>query len=228
MIGLSPFARPGAGVRGSLPAVVVALALAITIGPVRAQDAVEMPPASETPPAGVALALEPIALVPVEGKPAARAPTPADTAAPETPDTSSALTPIVRDPFWPPGFDPNPPVVAAEAPPVETPTPSGPPPVRLPDPGPADWAAAARQIKPRVGHSIDPEGNEVYFALLNNRLLATGQTVSASTSLFACSWRVGRITASGVELIPAEARRLSDGKRFPPPKRETDLTSVQL
>jgi hypothetical protein len=220
MIGLSPFARSGAGVRGSLPAVVVALALAI--GPVRAQDAVEMPPAAETPAAGVALALAPVALVPVEGEPAAPAPTPADTNAAAAPDANPVLPLIVRDPFWPPGFDPNLPVVDAEAPPVETPTPSGPPPVSLPDPGPADWAAAARQIKPRVGRSVDPEGKEVYFALLNNRLLAIGQKVSASTSLFACSWRVGGITAAGVELIPAEARRLSDGKRFPPPKRETD------
>ncbi|MBM4163346.1 MAG: hypothetical protein FJ222_02745 [Lentisphaerae bacterium] len=220
MIGLSPSTRPGARVRGSMPVVVVALALAS--GPVRAQDAVETPPAAEMPAAGIALALEPVAPVPVEAEPAAPAPTPADTDAPDTPDTPSALTPIVRDPFWPPGFDPNPPVVDAAAPRVETPTPSGPPPVRLPDPGPADWAAAVGQIKPRVGRSVDPEGKEVYFALLNNRLLAIGQTVSASTSLFACSWRVGGITAAGVELIPAEARRLSDGKRFGPPKRETD------
>jgi hypothetical protein len=202
----------------------VLLALVIAIGPASAQNAPEMPSATGKT-TRIARAPEPVAVDPVDAEKAldvAEVPTPADAAGLAAAAAAAALTPIVRDPFWPPGFDPAPPVEDSGAPRVEIPVPSGPPPVRLPEPGPADWAAAARQLKPRVGHSVDPEGNEVFFALLNNRLLAIGKTVSASTSLFACSWRVGRITAAGVELIPVEARRLSDGKRFLPPKRETD------
>ena len=205
MIDPSPSARVDAGIRCSVPAVFVALAL--FVGPVHAQDAVKNPDTTAKM-AGPAGAIQSVAGVSADEK--------------KTPDAPAALTPIVRDPFWPPGFDPNPPVVTSTAPRIESvPTP-GKPPVRLPVPGPADWAAAARQIKLVVGRSVDPEGKEVYFALLNNRLLAIGQTVSASTSQFACSWRVGRITAAGVELIPAEARRLGDDKRFPPPPRDTE------
>ena len=140
--------------------------------------------------------------------------------------TPPPSTPIIRDPFWPPGYDPNP---APKAPPttnvvsstptIEHATPTQPP-VELPEPTPAHWTAATRQLKPIIGRSVDPEGNEQHFALLNNRLLAIGQTVSANTSLFAFSWRIGRITATGVEWIPVEARRLQDGKRFPPPQTE--------
>jgi hypothetical protein len=205
MIDPSPSARVKAGIRCSIPAIFVALAL--FVGPVRAQDALKKPDTTAKT-AGTARAIQSVAGVSADEK--------------KTPDAPAALTPIVRDPFWPPGFDPNPPVVTSTSPRIESvPTP-GKPPVRLPDPGPADWAAAARQIKLVVGRSVDPEGKEVYFALLNNRLLAIGQTVSASTSQFACSWRVGRITAAGVELIPAEARRLGDDKRFPPPPRDTE------
>jgi hypothetical protein len=205
MIDPSPSARVDAGIRCSVSAVFVALAL--FVGPVRAQDAVKKPDTT-TMTAGPAAAIQPVAVVSADEK--------------KAPDAPAALTPIVRDPFWPPGFDPNPPVVTSTAPRIESvPTP-GNPPVRLPDPSPADWAAAARQIKPVVGRSVDPEGKEVYFALLNNRLLAIGQTVSASTSQFTCFWRIGRITAAGVELIPVEARRLGDNKRFPPPPRDTE------
>jgi hypothetical protein len=199
-----------------MPAVWIAMALAA--GAVRAQDARE-PLATPVDPAAIIRTPEPVA-----GDPAAAGQAPDAAEAPPTPaatDTTAALTPIARDPFWPPGFDPTPPVVDSTTPAVE-PTISSGSSVRLPEPGPADWNAAARQIKPRIGRSVDPEGNEVFFALLNNRLLAIGKTISASTPLFACSWRVGRITADGVELIPVEARRLSDGKRFSPPKRETD------
>jgi hypothetical protein len=205
MIDPSPSARVDAGIRCSVPAVFVALAL--FVGPVRAQDALKNPDTTAKT-AGTARAIQSVAGVSADEK--------------KAPDAPAALTPIVRDPFWPPGFDPNPPVVASTAPRIESAPTPGQPPVRLPDPSPADWAAAARQIKPVVGRSVDPEGQEVYFALLNNRLLAIGQTVSASTSQFTCSWRVGRITAAGVELIPAEARRLGDNKRFPPPPRDTE------
>ena len=140
--------------------------------------------------------------------------------------TPPPSTPIVRDPFWPPGYDPNPapkapptPNVVSSTPTVEHTTPP-PPPVELPEPTPAHWTAATRQLKPIIGRSVDPEGHEQHFALLNNRLLAIGQTVSANTSLFAFSWRIGRITATGVEWIPVEARRLQDGQRFSPRQTE--------
>lgn len=205
MIDPSPFARVDAGIRCSVPVAFVAMAL--FVGPVHAQDAVKNPDTTAKM-AGPAGALQPVAVVSADEK--------------KAPDAPAVLTPIVRDPFWPPGFDPNPPAVASTAPRIESAPTLGQPPARLLDPGPADWAAAARQIKPVVGRSVDPEGKEVYFALLNNHVLAIGQTVSASTSQFTCSWRVGRITAAGVELIPAEARRLGDNKRFSPPQRDAE------
>jgi hypothetical protein len=205
MIDPSPSPSVDAGIRCSVPAIFVALAL--FVGPVRALDAVKNPDTT-TMTAGTARAIQSVAVVSTDEK--------------KAPDAPAVLTPIVRDPFWPPGFDPNPPAVASTAPRIESAPTPGKPPVRLPDPSPADWAAAARQIKPVVGRSVDPEGQEVYFALLNNRLLAIGQTVTASTSQFTCSWRVGRITSAGVELIPAEARRLGDDKRFPPPPRDAE------
>jgi len=143
------------------------------------------------------------------------------------PDNTPAIVrPIVRDPFWPPGYDPNPPpkvtptpAVVPTAPtiPRATPTPT---PVALPEPTRADWDAAVRQLKPIIGRSVDPEGNEVHFALLNNRLLAIGQPVSVNTALFAFSWRIDCITAAGVDWTPIEVRRLQDGKRFPPPQND--------
>ncbi len=125
------------------------------------------------------------------------------------------LPPICRDPFWPVGFNPNPPVATAAPAPSLRPEVRLPQPVRLPEPGAVEWSTARRQLKPTVGRSVDPDGNEQFFTILNNRLVNAGQTVSVTTPVFSFTWRVVRITEAGVEFLAVEARRLSDGKRFP-------------
>ncbi len=134
------------------------------------------------------------------------------------------LSPIIRDPFWPVGFDPNPPVPTAAPTPAPKPRPEIPlpPPVRLPEPGDTEWSAARRQLAPTVGRSVDPDGIERFFTILNNRLVNAGQTVSVTTPVFLFTWRVVRITEAGVEFLAVEARRLSDGKRFPAAAAETN------
>ncbi len=132
----------------------------------------------------------------------------------QPPAPPPALPPIVRDPFWPVGFDPAPPSTAPVA--ASQPDPA-PPPQKLAEPGPGDWAAARRQLKPNVGSGVNPDGSERFFAFMNNRLIAPGQTVKVETPLFSFAWRIARIDADGVAFTPVEARRLGDGARFAPP-----------
>ena len=147
---------------------------------------------------------------------------PASVAAePHVPPSVPALPPIARDPFWPVGFDPNPSAAPVVSRPNVTPQPA-PPPVKLPEPGPDDWAAARRQLKPNVGHSVTPDGSERFFAFMNNRLITVGQPVKAKTPLFNFTWRIARIDDNGVAFTPTEAKRLSDGARFAPPPLTND------
>lgn len=137
----------------------------------------------------------------------------APSAAP-APATSPNLTPIVRDPFWPIDYDPNPPPKPVDP---EPETKTVPPPPKLPEPGPTDWAKATKTLAPAMGHSVDPAGDKRFFAFLNNRLLTPGEIVPLKTPLFLFTWRVSLINATGVEFTPIAAKRLSDGAQFAPP-----------
>lgn len=126
------------------------------------------------------------------------------------------LPEIERDPFWPVDYDPTPPAPEAKVEPSKGVTPVKPAIPKLPEPEPKDWLEARKQLKFNVGSSANPDGSAQFFALMDNRLIRSGQIVKAETTLFDFFWRINTIDANGVALTPLEARRRSDDTRFKP------------
>jgi len=137
----------------------------------------------------------------------------APTAAAEAPNP---LPEIGRDPFWPVDYDPTPPAPEEKVEPGKGVTPVKPEIPKLPEPEPKDWLEARKQLKFNVGSSTNPDGSARFFALLDNRLIRTGQIVKVETKLFDFFWRINTIDANGVDLLPLEVRRRSDDTRFKP------------
>ena len=125
--------------------------------------------------------------------------------------------PIERDPFWPVGFDPNPPPPPdASEDNADRGKPKEPPKPILPEPDRDDWLQAQKRLKYNVGSSTTADGDKQYFAFMNNKLMSIGQVVAIRTELFHFTWRVAGVSPTGVRFTPLKARRLSDGAEFWP------------
>ena len=116
----------------------------------------------------------------------------------------------VRDPFWPIGYSPAPPV-SAKAPESRTrePEPKPEPPPEKPITE-SDWASARKALTVSgTTTSAKPGTSEVRsLVMINRQMFATGDTVSFVHMDVRFQWRVESVTDKDVKLEPIQAERI--------------------
>ena len=112
---------------------------------------------------------------------------------------------IRRDPFWPVGYAPKKTVVATILPPA-TKTPVAADPVYL---SPPDWNVARNRLDIR-GISLigrDKKSNAPkYLAMIGEKLVEEGDTVSIIADNRTYRWKVAGISANGISLVKTDVR----------------------
>ena len=156
------------------------------------------------------------AQIPADPVPAV--PTAAETQVVAVADTQTAVVAVApggsapaRDPFWPVGYVPRRPekpaavVVARHGAGVAAPA----PPVAAPAVNPVDWDEARRKLDIRGISRIARDrtsGRAAFFAVVNNRMVEEGETVSVTWNGHVYRWRVTQIGPAGLQLVKIDAR----------------------
>ena len=138
---------------------------------------------------------------PSPGEPAA--PTAESQPAPATPalaHAEGAISSEMRDPFWPVGYRPRAPGVAAKPGPTLLPE-ATPPSVPRSEP---NWAKALARIQ--VRGIIAGRGGKS-FATVNDRLVEPGDEVSVTWDGFQYRWRIQSIEPKGIVTEQLDVRR---------------------
>ncbi len=119
-----------------------------------------------------------------------------------------------RDPFWPIGYAPPPPV--QEQPAVQNVIPEAAPPPKPEPPAEkpiteADWAKARKALSiSGFTKSFKPETREVrILALINRQTYAAGDTLTFVHNAMRFQWKVESVTERDVLLTPSKAERIA-------------------
>lgn len=119
-----------------------------------------------------------------------------------------------RDPFWPIGYSPPPPVqerpAVLDVIPEAAPPPKPAPPTEKPV-SDADWAKARKALSiSGFTKSTKPETREVrILALINRQTYAAGDTVTFVHNEMRFQWKVESVTERDVLLTPSKVERIS-------------------
>lgn len=119
-----------------------------------------------------------------------------------------------RDPFWPIGYSPPPPVQEQPAVPdvirEAAPPPKPAPPTEKPITD-ADWAKARKALSiSGFTKSVKPETREVrILALINRQTYSAGDTLTFVHTDMRFQWKVESVTESDVLLTPSKAERIA-------------------
>ena len=130
--------------------------------------------------------------------------------------TALTASPVwaARDPFWPIGYEPPPPVPEpVEAQPPQEPVVTRPEPPPKPAEKPvteAEWAAARKTLV-ISGFTqtvrADAQGTR-FMAMVNRRMVSAGDTITLVYQEVRFLWRVEALTDRTLELAPLQAERL--------------------